>query len=615
MSQGVFRRRVYISAVLFAIVSLFLIARLTTLHFSGKIILDDTVTPEVRRGYIKDRKGSVLAMTIESYSLFADPREVDDPSRASAALEPLIRIPASAIEKKLEKNKSFVWIRRKLDEYTRDRVNDLGIKGLYFRKEALRVYPQKNLASNIIGFVGVDNTGLEGIEYGFNDVLSAGGKTSGADAEYELIRGSNVWLTIDRFIQYTAEKEIEQSVVRHGAKQGAVLVMEVTTGRVLALAHYPNFDPNYYYRYSPFMRRNFSVIDSFEPGSTMKIISLAALVHYGKYRPGRIYKCEGSIDIGDATINCTGIHGSLDMEGVISKSCNVGVIKAVKELKKEELYTMLQTFGFGQKACGDFPGETEGILRPTEKWSGLSKYSIAIGQELSVTSLQLGAAFCAIANGGVMNSPSIIEAVETPEGEMIQSFYPRTKGRVISSSTADHLLKMMRSVVTKGTGEMAATVYYEAAGKTGTSQKFIRQRGVYSDRVISSFIGVAPYNRPEVCVLVFVDDPADRQPGGVIAAPAFSHILDRVLPIMGVKKRNLKAKVPIHVKDTQGKTMSASMPDFRGKTLPEALDILVSLQRVKTIDYRISGAGSVYAQKPRPGDALPDGEKIILYFK
>jgi cell division protein FtsI (penicillin-binding protein 3) len=404
-------------------------------------------------------------------------------------------------------------------------------------------------------------------------------------------------------------------VLHHGAKQGAVLVMEVATGRILALAHYPSFDPNVYFRYSPFMRRNFSVIDSFEPGSTMKVLSLAALLEHGRSFQGKRFNCEGSVVIGDTTINCTGVHGSLDIEGVISRSCNVGVIKAMKELGKDELYATLARFGFGRKACGDFPGETEGIFRPTARWSGLSKYSISIGQELSVTSLQMGAAFCAVANDGIMNMPSIIEAVESPEGELIQTFYPRTRGRVISSATAATLMKLMRSVVTRGTGLMAASAYYDAVGKTGTSQKFIRQSGVYSDRVIASFVGIAPYERPEICVLVLIDDPVDKLSGGVIAAPVFSRIIDAALPYSGVKKGASSGRLPIHKKERHLYSGGATMPDFRGAGLARSLDALVALQREWDIEYRISGSGGVYEQSPRAGTPLSRKQKIILYLK
>ncbi|HOW82914.1 MAG TPA: penicillin-binding transpeptidase domain-containing protein [Spirochaetota bacterium] len=615
MDQGIFRRRVYISAVLFALASLFLIGKLASLHFSGKILIDSNPRPEIRRGAIKDRNGYILAMTIESRSLFANPMEIDNAADVASLIGPIIGLPSREIEERLGKKRHFVWLRRKLDDRTAEQVRSLGLKGLYFKNEHLRVYPNRNLASNIIGFAGIDNNGLEGIEFGHDDLLMAKGVDAGSDADYALIRGKNVWLTIDRFVQGVAEAEIEASVRRHSARQGAALVMEVATGRVLALAHYPNFDPNRYYEYPAFARRNFSVIDSFEPGSTMKIISLAALVEYGRLVPGRYYTCAGSVDIGDATINCTGIHGTLDMEGIISNSCNVGIIKAVKDLKREELYSMLRRFGFGQKSCGDLPGETEGILRPTVKWSGLSKYSICIGQEISVTSLQLGAAFSAIANGGVLNAPALIEAVEDPSGEIIQGFYPRARGRAVSKATSDYLLRMMRSVVRHGTGGMAASVYYDSAGKTGTSQKFIRQAGAYSDRVISSFIGIAPYGRPEICVLVFIDDPVDRLSGGTIAAPAFSRIIDTVLPVLGVKNGSMNAKVPIHKPGERRPSIGSVMPDFRGMDLVEAVEALSTLQKERGVEYRISGEGKVYDQQPASGVRFTGKETIILYMK
>ena len=614
MNQRVFRRRIIISVFLLAAISVFFIIKLVSLHFSKRIIINNKKTVEVRRGYIKDRNGTILAVSIEYRSLCANPEEIDDPRAVSERLAPLLKTSPHALERRLNKEKRFVWLYRKLDDYTAEKIGRMKIRGIYFRREFKRVYPHGRLASNILGFVGIDGRGLEGIEYNYDDVLT-GGYRDGTESEYGLKRGDNVWLTIDAFVQHVSEQEITKAVISHGARQGAVIVMDVKSGRILALGKYPGYNPNRYYDFTQFERRSYSVIDAFEPGSTMKIIALASLLENGKHVLNKTFSCSGSIDIGDATINCTGVHGDLGMDGVISKSCNVGIITAMKSISKNEFYQSLLKFGFGSKVCDELPGESEGILRPPEQWSGLSKYSMAIGHEMSATSLQLAAAFGAIANSGIMNAPSVIESIESPGGTIIQGFYPRSKGRIISRNTAQILLKLMRGVVENGTGQLADSQYYTVIGKTGTSKKFFRKGGYYSDRVLSSFAGIAPYRDPEVCILVFVDDPADKMSGGVIAAPVFSRIADRVLPVLGVKNSSIRARLPINKKEKQIRVNRGIMPDFRNMELRDAVLILSEIQKNSAVTYRIAGSGTVYAQKPHPGSALGDREHIILYLK
>ena len=251
----------------------------------------------------------------------------------------------------------------------------------------------------------------------------------------------------------------------------------------------------------------------------MKIIALSSLLENKPEALKKEYFCEGFVDINDVRINCLHKHGKVNMDQIIAQSCNAGMIQSVKNLEKKDLYKTLRKFGFGAQTGIELPGEAEGILRPVAQWSGLSKYSMSIGHELSVTSIQLAAAFNAIANGGVYVTPSLIEKIEKPDGTLVQSFYPRTKGRIIKQEDASTLMKMMRDVVSSGTGKRADSVYYQIAGKTGTSQKFSSAAGGYSDRNVSSFVGIAPYQNPKICMVVVIDDPEDRFTGGASAAP------------------------------------------------------------------------------------------------
>jgi cell division protein FtsI (penicillin-binding protein 3) len=612
MNQTVFKRRVYVTGLAFAVLSSIYIIRLMTLHFSGKVMVSDDKKTEAHRGYIKDRNGYILALSIEKNSLFANPEEIKNPEETARFLSPLLRLPIETIKQKFVKKKRFVWVKRKLEDPVAAEIRKSGIKGLYYKREYNRTYPHGELAANIIGFVGMDNSGLAGIEYSFNDALSLGRYGTGPSADDGY--GYSIILTIDRFIQHAAEREIKDAVIRYGAKQGAVLAVEVKTGRVLALAKYPTFNPNSYYNYQSFPLRNFSVIDSYEPGSTFKIISLVSMLERDPKIAGNYYTCRGYIDIADVRINCTGVHGRVNMNDIIRHSCNVGVIEAMKSLSKKNFHDALVRFGFGRKTGEELPGETEGIVRELDKWSGLSKYSISIGQEVSVTSLQLAAAFCAIANGGIYVSPTVIESILDHDGNEIRRFKPAVRGRVAARSACEMALKMMAGVVASGTGQKAGSRYYCISGKTGTSQKFVRAKG-YTDRVLSSFIGLAPCAEPEVCILVIIDDPADKLSGGLIATPVFAGIIDRVLAQQGVKKQHIPATDPAVKIGRRPAFDGTRMPDFSGMRLPAALELLIDIRKRTSAYYTIQGSGRVYGQSPAPGSGLGTGGEIILYLK
>ncbi len=613
MNQKVFKRRVYSAGLIFALLSLAFIVRLINLHFSSRIVVPDTDKQEVRRGSISDRNGYLLALSVEKYSVFANPEEIQKPEETARTLSRLLSMPADTVLARLRKKKRFIWIKRKIEDSEADELRRIGLPGLYLKKEYRRMYPHEGLASNIVGFVGVDNNGLAGIEYNFDGVLSSPGDGA-AEGAGGVSFGKNITLTIDRFIQHHAEREIDNAVARYRAKQGAVLVLEVKTGRILAMAKSPGYDPNRYYEHSPFSLRNFSFIDSFEPGSTMKIISLASMLERNPSTVNRQYTCRGWADIADVRINCTGVHGTIDMADIIRHSCNVGVIEAVKGIRKKDLYETLVKFGFGRKTGVELPGETEGILRPWEKWSGLSKFSMAIGQEIAVTSVQLAAAFCAVANGGVYITPSIIESIESHDGTAIRSFKPAVRERIISRSISRKLMAMMRGVVAGGTGQKAGSAYFCVAGKTGTSQKFIRARG-YSDRVLSSFIGIAPCEDPAVCILVIIDDPADKLSGGQIATPVFANLVDRVLTRQGARGQVLKTAAPVPKKMKKADFDGSTMPDFRGMRMPESVELLVQMKKRYAVRYSLHGTGRVFSQRPLPGAPLEDSVLVVLDFR
>ncbi|MFC1669679.1 penicillin-binding transpeptidase domain-containing protein [Spirochaetota bacterium] len=613
MDEKIFKRRVFISGLIILIISVFIVIKLFTLHFTEKIIIPKNGISITKRGYIKDRNGYLLAISIETDSLFANNEKINNPGDVASAISRIIGMPPPSIKKKLLPKKKFIWIKRKIRDSQSREIRKLKIDGLYFKKEYKRLYPYGNLASNLIGFVGVDNSGLDGVEYHYDSILSPRDDTVLNNSNIRV--GKTISLTIDRFIQYSSEMIIKKAVKRLGAKQGVVVVMEVKTGRILALAKYPNFDPNQYYKFSSQARRNYSVIDSFEPGSTLKIISTASILEKKPALVNQKYLCKGKIKVEDIEIKCTGSHGLIDFNSVLKNSCNVGIIKAISKIKKSDLYGTLRRFGFGKKIDLGLPGESEGILRPVGKWSGVSKQSISIGYEISVTSLQLVAAFGAIANGGIYIAPSIIESIDDYDEDNMEGYKPRIIGRVINAKIAKRLMKLMRVVVSKGTGSKASSKYFKVVGKTGTARKFSRGKRMYTNNVLSSFIGIAPYENPEACILVIIDEPRNSLSGGKAAAPLFKEVVDAVLPKMGAKNEMKFAKQLMRSKKRKFDFSGNAMPNFKGLGLHDSIRLLTEVQKSFDINYILKGTGMVYAQKPLPGRNLGNYRKIILYFK
>ena len=615
MNQKIFERRVYITGLLVMGIAFFFVYRLIDLHFSDRIWLTSTKEMKIRRGWIKDRNGSILAMSIERYSLFVNPEEVENPEEIASILSPKIGLSENYILRRVTRKKRFVWLKRKLDDSIVEIIKRLAIKGLYFRKEFHRVYPQGKLASNIIGFVGIDNIGLGGIEYRFDRILSGRLNESLLTKEGKVFQGDNITLTIDRFIQYIAEREIKNCVRKVNARRGVSVVFEIKTGRLLAIAKYPNFDPNYYNKYSDDDRKNFTVIDSFEPGSTLKVIALAAILQHAPDTISRRFQCNGSIKVADTTIRCTEIHNQLNLYDIIKYSCNVGVIQAIKNVKNEDFYNVLMGFGFGKRVSSEILGESDGILRPIDGWSGLSKYSISIGHEISVTSIQLVSAFGAIANEGVYLVPTIIESIEKSDGSILKSFCTRTRGRILSRDISNKILKIMKGVVDGGTGGKAFLEYYNVCGKTGTSQKSMRRGGYYPNKYIASFIGIAPMENPDLCLLVVIDEPEEGSSGGRVAAPVFARIASQVLPYRGIKASVKPALDPMAKHSFIGKFDGISMLDFRGLLLSESLKLLIDMQKKCNITYSIIGHGRVYRQYPKPNARIAGNQKISLYLR
>ncbi|MDJ0988788.1 MAG: penicillin-binding protein 2 [Desulfobacterales bacterium] len=502
-----------------------------------------------KRGTIYDTQMRELAVSVESLSLAANPRMVEDPERTARALAPVLKMKRRAVRARLASDRHFVWVKRQITPREAQAVREMAIAGIEFIPEHSRYYPNRGLAAQLIGFTGIDGIGLEGIEYQFNAELvgqqqiftilkDAFGR--GFETPEDIIRrdsGQNVVLTIDRTIQHVAERSLQKAVETHQAKSGVAVVMAPQTGDILALAHYPFFNPNNFKNFSPEIRRNRAVTDAFEPGSTLKLFSVAAALESGCCTPHTIFYCEnGRYRIGANVVHDTEKHGWLSLQRIVKFSSNIGAVKIGETIGPETLHRTLAQFGFGRDTGLRFPGETRGSLAPAKRWTRFDVAAVSFGQGVSVSALQLTTAVAAIANDGVLMKPRAVRAITDPRGRTVTEFKPRALSRVVSSQTAAHLTRMMALVVAEGgTGTQARLEGYSAGGKTGTAQK-IGPDGTYADDLyVSSFVGFAPLENPRLAILVALDEPRDGYYGGVVAAPAFRRIAQEVLGYLNVK--------------------------------------------------------------------------------
>jgi cell division protein FtsI (penicillin-binding protein 3) len=503
-----------------------------------------------QRGVITDRNGRELAVSLQAPSVFAQPGAVADPDGAAAALAAVLGLSRAQILEKLRADRPFVWIARRLEPSQGEAVDRLNLKGIGLVAESRRYYPRQELAAHLLGFVGLDERGLEGVEYQYDAVL--GGKprwvVAAQDALGRLVfrdepeaegrETHDLALTIDEVIQYIAERELERAVARSRARAGTVLVMDPRTGEVLAMANWPTFNPNTYQQAPPAARRNRASADTFEPGSGFKVILAAAALEEGVVRPGdRLHGEDGAIAVGGVTIRDHDRYGWLTFEEVLVHSSNVGAIKVGLRLGKTHYYHYISGFGFGSLTGLDLPGEAVGLIRRPQKWSAVSLGALSIGQEIAVSPLQLLTAFAAVANGGELVRPFVARALRRPEGTTARTFEPLRLRRVISPETARALTTALQGVVREGTGKAAAVEGYAVMGKTGTAQKADPATGRYSShKVVASFLGALPAEDPRLAILVVIDEPQVRAYawGGAIAAPTFREIAREAMKYLRV---------------------------------------------------------------------------------
>ena len=502
------------------------------------------------RGTIFDRNGNELATNLVVESVFVVPQEVRDRKYTSRVLASALGQNYDRVYKEVSSNKQFAWIKRKASTDEIIHLKKAALSGVRFRSEQKRFYPKRELAANVIGFVGTDDYGLAGIEQTYQGKLK--GMVYSQPIEQDG-RGRNIqnlgslsrsnlgnydlMLTLDEVIQFTAEYHLTKQVERYKADSGMAVVMNPNSGEIYAMANVPQFNPNNYNKFTPETRKNNTVVSSYEPGSIFKPIVAAAALDNGIAQPHDKFFCEnGSFKIGGKNIGEASNHkyGSLSMQEIIAKSSNIGAIKIAQKLGKDSFYEYIRKFGFGEKTSIRLPGVSSGLLGKRKNWNERSLASISFGQEIAVTPLQMVVALSAIANGGTLMEPHIAKALMR-DGKIIKEIKPKKIRRVISEKTSRQMMEILKFVVENGTGKKAAIDGFEVAGKTGTAQKYITETQSYSKtEFISSFIGYAPADNPRLAILVMIDNPKGRHWGGVVAAPVFVKIVEKSLRHLNV---------------------------------------------------------------------------------
>lgn len=555
-----FKTRQYV--VFFFLISslLFLLARLFFLQVVSFDRFSDMAASqhnkvfkiEPRRGTIFDRYMEPLAINLEVPSIYCDPRNMKDKEAAADKLSTILDIDRQKLLDKFAKDKSFAWVKRKVSTKEAETVKDLDIEGIYFLQESKRNYSNDSMASHIIGFAGVDNDGLEGLELKFNERLRGkpGWRHLMRDAKRRTVlfneeesipsqNGYNLVLTIDSVIQYIAEEELSKMALKNNASGATAIVMDPFSGEILALANYPSYDLNEFSNTPRKTVKNAAVADVYEPGSVFKIVTASGALNEGAVSLDDVFDCEnGEYKVGGRVLHDYHKYGNLEFREVISKSSNIGTVKVAEKMGADRVHDYIKRFGFGEKTGVEMPGEVAGISRPPSVWSRSDITTIPIGQGIAVTPMQLACAIGVIANGGDLMNPYIIEEITTWEGEVYKTFKPQIRRKVLNEKACNDMKVALTDVVENGTGRRARSKIYDMCGKTGTAQMVNPNGGYYPDKYYASFIGFAPIEYPRISVVVIARDPHPAHFGGSVAGPAFKEIVERTLEYLGTQTKS-----------------------------------------------------------------------------
>lgn len=625
-----------------------------------------------QRGMVLDRAGRELARSLWAESFYAEPRRIADVPHTARQLAPLLKEPVAELQAELQKAKDakrgFMWLARRVDQDTAQAVRALKLAGIASRPEQRRIYRNGPLAAHLLGFVGLDGDGLAGIERASNKQLQGtpgeikteqdGRGTVYERWETEPQDGRSLVLTVDTAIQYRTEQIMAAAVSRTRAKSGMAVVMEPRTGAILALANVPTFDPNKGYtpadkeaarnpakaRAEQLRYVNQAVQLVYEPGSTFKVVAYAGALEEGLTNPSERMRCGGVTRIGGIEIQDKNAGGILPLADALAKSSNTAAITLGRRLGENRMYDYIKRFGFGARTGVELTGESRGILRDVKNWQGSSIGSISIGQEISITPLQLAAAFSAIANDGIYIKPHLIQEIRDAQGVTLAEAHPATR-RVVSPQTAATMRKMLEGVTLRGTAKLARLGNgYTVAGKTGTAQKYDPALKTYSKtKHIASFVGMTPANKPDVVIAIVIDEPVGADHGGEVAAPIFRELAEQILPLVkmsaGATEPDPTPVPQIEVKRTDslpvapedsaagvqtrpqaagnGRVVRAPgtkngfvLPDLRGKSLAEVGQLCTQLG----LEAELRGHGRAASQTPAAGTEVNVGSKVTIEF-
>lgn len=626
--------------------------RSTKNHVSKRIL-------DMKRGNIYDRNGVELAISVDTWSIYIFTREIKSLSEAANLLATVLPMTRDEIISKVGDRSGYILIYKDLEPNLAMKIQRLGIPGVNLESQYRRYYPQKQIASNLIGFTGAEKKGLEGMELLFDKTLRGYpglavqediSLSDSGPAKMRVITppmgGSNLHLSIDTFIQHTLESELAQLMKEYDPIDATAIVMDPHSGEILGLACLPGYDLNNFSEVKPEIRRNRPATDIFEPGSCMKIFAVASALENRKADRGTRFYCRGFGEINGRRVRCHGAHGLVDIDHAIAESCNAAMVQIAQMVEPSMLYRTYKKFGFGDPTGVEVLTESNGIFKPPSRWSGFSATSLSIGQEMAVTGLQLVQAYSAIANGGVLVKPRLLRRISSSDSDIRQEFSREEIRRVLPSETARWLRRMLMGVVEGGTGKLALLENYTVGGKTSTAQKANPKGGYFNEKVVVSFIGMAPALDPRIVLFVACNEPKGDERtlfGGKVTAPSFARITDRILKYLKVPPdRSLTAaareeqllklqrsivkkeiiKLPDMLSEKPAGTASAtvtaeapgtggnSVPDLRGKSLRQAMQLVNSLE-LKAV---FEGEGIVISQTPQPGKPVPETKilKITL---
>jgi cell division protein FtsI (penicillin-binding protein 3) len=539
-----------------------------------------------KRGVIYDRAGRELAMSIQVDSAFIVPSETPDLPNTVSLISRITKDDPRIVLADCRAHKTFCWVARKSDAETIERIRALNLQGIHFQKEAKRFYPKRELAAQILGYVGTDDQGLSGLERQFNQQLEGkpgklmisvdARKKWFASVEKEPEAGNSVVLTVDQNIQYIAERELERGMQDTRAIAGTVIVENPKTGEILALTNRPTFNPNVRKEIRNEALKDRAVSDVYEPGSTFKMVTLSAGLEERITTPDEMFDCQmGSIVINGMRIRDSKPHGLLSVADILAESSDVGAIKVALRLGEDRFYKYIRAFGFGQQTGIELPGETRGLTKPVERWSKVSIGAISMGQEIGISPLQLASLISTIANDGVHVPPHIVAGTIAPQNTpQTIAFQPGEGKRVISSLTAAQMRQMLQGVVLHGTGRKAVLEGYSSAGKTGTAQKLDPSTRTYSKtKYVASFAGFAPINDPQLAVVVILDSAVGLHQGGQVSAPIFQRVMQQSLEYLHVPhdvQLPASSQRLLASRDVPESSLEESSPDHLGANLEVA---------------------------------------------